>query len=119
MLPLCQQIFKFIQGNALFLRKLLRSFAYQQDMRARHHSPRKRDWIFNELNSSHSSYPQRMALHYAGIMEGHTLRIGAVAAVEFIKNPISLARRVMASPHVLLVGKGAQEFAQEQGIPDR
>ena len=53
----------------------------------------------------------------AGIMEGHTLRVGAVAAVEFIKNPISLARRVMASPHVLLVGKGAQEFAQEQGIP--
>ncbi len=67
MLPLCQQIFKFIQGNALFLRKLLRSFAYQQDMRARHHSPCKRDWIFNELNSSHSSYPQRMAFHYAGI----------------------------------------------------
>ena len=53
----------------------------------------------------------------AGIMEGHKLRVGAVAAVELIKNPISLARRVMASPHVLLVGKGAQEFAQEQGIP--
>jgi L-asparaginase / beta-aspartyl-peptidase len=53
----------------------------------------------------------------AGIMEGNTLQIGAIANVELIKNPISLARKVLASPHVLLVGKGAQEFAQEQGIP--
>src|SRR5215469_4094539 len=53
----------------------------------------------------------------AGIMEGHTPRVGAVAGVELIKNPVSLARRVLESPHVLLVGKGAQEFAQEQGIP--
>jgi len=52
----------------------------------------------------------------AGIMEGQTLRVGAVADVELIKHPISLARKVMESPHVLLVGKGAQEFAQEQGI---
>lgn len=53
----------------------------------------------------------------AGIMEGSTLRVGAVAGVELIKNPISLARKVLESTHVLLVGKGAQEFAQEQGIP--
>jgi beta-aspartyl-peptidase (threonine type) len=52
----------------------------------------------------------------AGLMEGKTLRVGAVAGVERIKHPISLARKVMESPHVLLVGKGAQEFAQEQGI---
>src|SRR5579859_5549611 len=52
----------------------------------------------------------------AGMMEGQTLRVGAVAGVELIKNPISLARKVMESPHVLLVGKGAQEFALEQGI---
>lgn len=52
----------------------------------------------------------------AGIMEGEKLRVGAVACVEFIKNPISLARKVMESRHVLLVGKGAQEFAREQGI---
>jgi beta-aspartyl-peptidase (threonine type) len=52
----------------------------------------------------------------AGLMEGKTLRVGAVAGVERIKNPISLARKVMESPHGLLVGKGAQEFAQEQGI---
>ena len=53
----------------------------------------------------------------AGIMEGKGLRVGAVASVEFIKNPISLARKVMDSPHVLLVGKGAQTFAQEQRMP--
>jgi beta-aspartyl-peptidase (threonine type) len=52
----------------------------------------------------------------AGIMEGHTLQVGAVACIELIKNPISLARKVLESPHVLLVGKGAQEFALEQGI---
>jgi L-asparaginase / beta-aspartyl-peptidase len=53
----------------------------------------------------------------AGIMEGHTLKVGAVAAVELIKNPISLARKVLESQHVMLVCKGAQDFAQEQGIP--
>jgi len=52
----------------------------------------------------------------AGMMEGQTLRVGAVAGVELIKNPISLARKVMESPHALLVGKGAQGFAQEHGI---
>jgi beta-aspartyl-peptidase (threonine type) len=53
----------------------------------------------------------------AGIMEGHTLRVGAVAGVEIIKNPITLARRVLESSHVLLIGHGAHEFAREQGIP--
>jgi L-asparaginase / beta-aspartyl-peptidase len=52
----------------------------------------------------------------AGIMEGHTLKVGAVAGVELIKNPISLARKVLESQHVMLVCKGAQDFAQEQGI---
>lgn len=52
----------------------------------------------------------------AGIMEGHTLHVGAVAGVECIKNPISLARRVLASPHVLLISKGAQDFALAQGM---
>ena len=52
----------------------------------------------------------------AGIMDGYLLAVGAVAGIELIKNPIHLARRVLESPHVLLVGKGAQDFAQEQGI---
>jgi beta-aspartyl-peptidase (threonine type) len=53
----------------------------------------------------------------AGIMEGHTLNVGAIAGVELIKNPITLARRVMESEHVLLIRDGAQQFAHEQGIP--
>ena len=53
----------------------------------------------------------------AGMMDGYRLDVGAVADVERIKNPISLARKVLESPHVLLVGRGAEQFAQEQGIP--
>lgn len=52
----------------------------------------------------------------AGIMDGHALRVGAVAGVERIKNPISLARRVLASSHALLVSRGAQQFALANGI---
>ena len=52
----------------------------------------------------------------AGIMEGETLRVGAVAGVERIKNPIALARRVLDSPHVLLMGAGAEQFAAASGL---
>ncbi|HEX8649921.1 MAG TPA: isoaspartyl peptidase/L-asparaginase [Pyrinomonadaceae bacterium] len=52
----------------------------------------------------------------AAIMSGQDLSAGAVAAVSRLKNPIKLARRVMeASPHVLLCGRGAEEFAREVG----
>ncbi len=54
----------------------------------------------------------------ASIMEGETLRCGAVAVVKDVKNPISLARAVMErSGHVLLAGPGASAFAREVGIP--
>jgi len=50
----------------------------------------------------------------AAIMSGQDLRAGAVAAVSEIKNPVSLARRVMEETEfVLLCGKGAEEFARE------
>lgn len=53
----------------------------------------------------------------ASIMEGHTRRAGAVAGVQRIKNPILLARAVMEkSPHVMLVGTGAETFARSQGF---
>ena len=48
----------------------------------------------------------------ASIMDGATLRCGAVAAVQTVRHPISLARAVMErTPHVLLMGSGAEEFA--------
>jgi len=48
----------------------------------------------------------------AAIMDGRTLACGSVAALKTVKNPISLARLVMEkSPHVFLVGDGAEAFA--------
>ncbi|MBC7795480.1 MAG: isoaspartyl peptidase/L-asparaginase, partial [Pyrinomonadaceae bacterium] len=50
----------------------------------------------------------------ASIMDGKTLKAGAVAELHHIKNPISLARVVMEkSEHVFLVGDGAEKFARE------
>ncbi len=53
----------------------------------------------------------------AAIMDGTGPRAGAVAGVHHVRNPIDLARLVMdKSPHVLLAGQGAEEFALEQGV---
>ena len=53
----------------------------------------------------------------AGIMDGATLQIGAVAAIQHYAHPISLARRVMeASGHHILAAAGAERFAQSQGF---
>lgn len=53
----------------------------------------------------------------ASIMDGATLKAGAVASLKRIRNPITLARLVMEkSPHVMMVGEGAEAFAKEQGV---
>ena len=53
----------------------------------------------------------------ASIMDGATLRAGAVAAVRRIRNPILAARLVMEKTrHVLLAGAGAERFARQQGL---
>ena len=53
----------------------------------------------------------------ASIMDGRTLAAGAVAGVTRTRHPISLARRVMEkSPHVMLIGAGADTFSREQGL---
>ena len=52
----------------------------------------------------------------ASIMDGGTMKAGAVAGLKHIKNPIKLARLVMEkSPHVMMAGEGAEAFAKEQG----
>lgn len=53
----------------------------------------------------------------AAIMDGSTLDCGSVGAVTTVKNPILLARAVLEqSPHVFLMGQGAEVFAEEQGL---
>ena len=53
----------------------------------------------------------------ASFMDGATLDAGAIAGVQTIKNPISAAIAVMEdSPHVMLSGKGAESFAEGQGL---
>lgn len=53
----------------------------------------------------------------ASIMDGKTLAAGSVAGLHHVKNPISLARAVMEkSPHVMMIGDGAEQFAKEQKI---
>ena len=55
--------------------------------------------------------------HDASIMDGKTLNAGASAGTTTVKNPIDLARAIMdKSPHVMLSGKGANTFAEEQGL---
>lgn len=54
----------------------------------------------------------------AAIMDGKTLGAGSIASVTTIKNPVSTARAVMEqSEHVMMVGKGAEEFAASVGQP--
>ena len=53
----------------------------------------------------------------AAIMDGATLKAGAVAGVTRTRHPISLARAVMdKSPHVMLIGAGADAFAAQVGL---
>ena len=53
----------------------------------------------------------------ASVMDGRTLGAGAVSGLKHVRNPIELARLVMdESPHVMLVGEGAEDFARMKGV---
>ena len=53
----------------------------------------------------------------SSIMDGRTLKAGAVAGLKRVKNPILLARLVMEqSPHVMMTGEGAETFAAQKGV---
>jgi isoaspartyl peptidase/L-asparaginase-like protein (Ntn-hydrolase superfamily) len=54
----------------------------------------------------------------AACMDGTTGAFGAVAAIERVKNPVLVARQVMDTPHLLIVGEGATRFARAMGVPD-
>ena len=52
------------------------------------------------------------------LMDGATLKSGAVVAVERVRNPIRLARLILEkSEHMLIAGHGAEQFAKEHGFP--
>ncbi len=71
---------------------------------------------FNAGRGAHLNRAREIQLD-ASIMEGGDLEAGAVAAVQRVRHPVSLARMVLeASPHVLMVGAGAQRFASERGM---
>ncbi|MFF7725094.1 isoaspartyl peptidase/L-asparaginase family protein [Streptomyces sp. NPDC008001] len=54
----------------------------------------------------------------ASVMRGSDLAAGAVAGVRHVRNPVSAARLVMErTPHVLLAGQGADDFAARNGLP--
>ncbi|HEV3340185.1 MAG TPA: isoaspartyl peptidase/L-asparaginase [Pirellulales bacterium] len=72
--------------------------------------------LFNAGKGAVFTYEGRNELD-ASIMEGEEKKAGAVAGVTIVKNPISAARAVMdKSPHVLLIGRGAEVFATKAGL---
>ncbi len=75
------------------------------------------DPVFDAGIGSHLNRDGRVQLD-AIVMDGATLKAGAVAGVERVRNPIQLARRVLErSDHMMLAGAGAELFAVENGIP--
>jgi L-asparaginase / beta-aspartyl-peptidase len=75
------------------------------------------DPTFDAGIGSHLTRDGRIQLD-AILMDGGTLKAGAVAAVERVRNPIRLARSILEkSHHMMLVGYGAEQFAEERGIP--
>ncbi len=75
------------------------------------------DPAFDAGFGSHLNVDGRVQLD-AIVMDGASLKAGAVAAIEHVRNPILLARAVLEkSDHMMLVAAGAEKFAVEHGIP--
>src|SRR6202045_3116400 len=74
------------------------------------------DPVFDAGYGSHLNLDGRVECD-AIVMNGSTLRAGAVATLQHVRNPVRLARKVLENcPHMMLVAEGAERFAHEQGI---
>ena len=74
------------------------------------------DPAFDAGRGSHLNRSGKVEMD-AIIMDGATLNAGAIAAVEQVRNPITLARCVMDdTEHIMIIGEGAEQFAREKGL---
>lgn len=72
--------------------------------------------LFNAGKGAVFTYDGKNELD-ASIMDGRTKAAGAAAGLTHVKNPIRLARAIMEkSPHVMMIGKGAEDFAETQKL---
>jgi beta-aspartyl-peptidase (threonine type) len=75
------------------------------------------DPIFDAGYGSHLNLDGRVECD-AIVMDGATLRAGSAAALQRIRNPIRLARKILETcPHMMLVADGAERYAKTHGIP--
>jgi len=73
--------------------------------------------VFDAGTGSHLNRDGRVQCD-AILMDGATLKAGAIAGVERLRNPVKVARLVLErSEHMMLVGPGAEQFAVEMGVP--
>jgi L-asparaginase / beta-aspartyl-peptidase len=74
------------------------------------------DPVFDAGYGSHLNLDGRVECD-AIVMDGATLRAGSAAALQRIRNPIRLARKILDTcPHMMLVGEGAERYAKANGI---
>ncbi len=73
------------------------------------------DPVFNAGTGSRIRLDGKIQMDAAVMYKGE---IGAVAALESVKNPIRVAAAVYKTPYVLLVSQGALEYARNRGFPD-
>jgi L-asparaginase / beta-aspartyl-peptidase len=74
------------------------------------------DPVFDAGYGSHLNLDGRVECD-AIVMDGASLRAGAVAGLQHVRNPVRLARKVLEHcPHMMLISEGAERFAHEHGI---